>query len=136
MITKQTVLNELTRHESHSAWMHGVVAYAVNMLNSISDHDFAYLVYYAQQEGEDGIEKARAILHTPYDNWRNYSRLNGWLSDEAIATLLCTPEELKRFDGGKLPPNGRSTWIDIQTRAMYNAACLIVATVQGLKEVE
>lgn len=135
MTTKQKVIDALIKQETHSAWIHGVVAYAVDMVTKLTDRAFAYLVYYSCQCGEDGVDDARALLRRPYESWRDYGKFNG-KTDEAIATMLCTPKELERFDGGKIPPNGRTTWQDIQTRALYNAACLIVATVQSLQGVE
>ena len=138
MITKQAVINELAKHEEHSAWMHGVVAYAGDILNRFSDMDFGYLVYRCNRafSREDGADRLRMDLCSPFNDWNVYSRELGLKDDKAIATRLCTPEELRRFDGGNIQPNGRTTWTDIQTRALYNAACLIVVTIQSLQGVE
>ena len=34
---------------------------------------------------------------------------------------VCTPSELKRTDGGMNNPNSRETWLDVQSRALYQA---------------
>lgn len=60
------------------------------------------------------------------DSWGQYSRDGSALVyDDDIAERLCTPSELKRKHGGKLAPNKRETWLDVQSRALFQAAELI-----------
>ena len=43
------------------------------------------------------------------------------ICDCEIAELLCTPSELRRNKHGKLNPNRRENWCDVQARACYQA---------------
>ena len=45
--------------------------------------------------------------------------------DSQIAKRLCTPSELKKKEGGRLAPNRRESWWDVQTRALRDAYCRI-----------
>lgn len=46
--------------------------------------------------------------------------------DGDIAERLCTPSEYKRKRGGDFQPNSRETWLDVQARALYQAARWII----------
>lgn len=61
------------------------------------------------------------------DNWNQYSRGGCYLVYDAdIAELLCTPSELKRTRNGERRPNGREEWLDVQARALHQAARRII----------
>ena len=47
--------------------------------------------------------------------------------DGQIAERLCAPWELRKTDNGRKDPNPRENWIAVQTRALYQAAHLILA---------
>lgn len=53
--------------------------------------------------------------------------------DGDIAERLCTPSELRKTRGGELNPNCRESWLDVQARALYRAACVVV---NACKEVQ
>lgn len=42
-----------------------------------------------------------------------------------IAELLCSPSELKRKKYGERRPNSREEWLDVQARALAQAAACI-----------
>lgn len=50
-----------------------------------------------------------------------------------IAHRYSNPTELKRCDGGAKDPNRRESWIDVQTRAIYQAILLILRTYEEVK---
>ena len=56
-------------------------------------------------------------------SWREYSYA-GWALcyDTDIAALLCSPSELKARRNGLWNPNKRETWLDVQARALWQAA--------------
>lgn len=54
----------------------------------------------------------------------------GLCYDEDIAERYCTPSELARCRGGLRRPNRREEWLDVQARAMAQAARLVRATVR------
>ena len=45
--------------------------------------------------------------------------------DSQIAERLCTPSELKKKECGRLAPNKREGWLDLQTKALRDAYCRI-----------
>ncbi len=57
------------------------------------------------------------------DNWQHWAEGGcGLAYDADIAERLCTPSELRRTDGGRLPPNRRETWLNVEARAASQAA--------------
>lgn len=109
--------DHINTRSCRSAWEKGVRMYALELVDSLE-------------------ETAANEKHTPYDedqlrdwmlngaaNWAQYSA--GGLSlvyNHQIAERLCTASELKRTNNGMKNPNTRETWIDCQTRALYQAA--------------
>ena len=106
---------------STSAWKRGVKDYAYELLDTLEDR--------AQQYGrlpKDESELEEWLLNGAR-NWAEYSRAgNALVYDCQIAERLCTPSELKRTDGGMLTPNRTESWLDVQTRALYQAYMAIV----------
>lgn len=66
-----------------------------------------------------------ALLNGAGD-WSQYS----WggcalIYDQEIAKALCNPTELKKTRNGERRPNSREEWLDVQARALGQAARLI-----------
>ena len=103
----------ITATPARSAWRRGVKAYALEML-----------------EGADGELSAVADLKKEVlngaANWREYSYGGcALIYDADIAERLCSPSEYKRTREGQRAPNSRETWLDVQARALGQAASLI-----------
>jgi hypothetical protein len=108
MTTKQDIEKAVQGTTPRSAWGRGVKTYALELLEEI--------------EGEFSPAK----LLNGAENWRAYSYGGCALVYNCdIAERLCSPSELKRKRGGELQPNSRETWLDCQTRALWQAARLI-----------
>lgn len=91
-----------------SAWKKGVELYADELREFLA---------------ENGLTATPENLLNGARNWREYSYGGSALIyDGDIAERLCSPSELKRKKGGELPPNSRETWLDVQSRALYQAA--------------
>jgi len=59
-------------------------------------------------------------------NWREYSYGGcALIYDAEIAELLCAPGEYRKTRQGERAPNARETWLDVQARALGQAANLI-----------
>ena len=117
---RETIENKPTR----SAWENGVKAYALELVDGLQDD---------MEHGWQGMDVLsspellkKALLNGAAD-WNQYS-LGGCslCYDCQIAERLCTPSELKRKRGGDLQPNSRETWLDVQARALYQAARWII----------
>ena len=93
-----------------SAWDKGVLSYALELLE----------FYEPETVTEEGLLNGAA-------HWNAYSYGgSAAIYDEDIAERLCTPSELKKKQGGELQPNARETWLDVQARALVQAARLIL----------
>ncbi len=111
-------------YKATSAWGRGVKEYALDLLDNM----------------EEGIEGGwfsdedilspnllRKELLNGADSWDEYS-LSGCalIYDKDIAERLCTPSELKKKKGGRLQPDNRETWLELQAKALNQAANIIM----------
>ena len=109
-----------------SAWGKGVHTYAVELVESLAESD--------DLSNETLLEKA--MLNGAGD-WQQYSEGGCALVYNAdIAERLCSPSELKRVRGGKRNPNSRENWIECQTRALTQAANLVLGAANYRKFAE
>lgn len=107
-----------------SAWGRGVKKYALDILDDLKQA--------ADYEGEalqlDGasFEELENVALNGAENWQEFSRGGSALIyDGDIAKRLCTKTELKKTNDGEKQPNSRETWLDVQARALYQAARLV-----------
>lgn len=112
-MNKSKLIERIEASPARSAWARGVKAYALEMVNQ-------------------NQEKLKRDLLNGAESWAQYSEGGcSLVYNSDIAERLCAPWELKRTDGGRLPPNGRENWIDCQTRALGQAWGLIQRAVKG-----
>ena len=110
----------------HSAWSRAVHAYAVELVESLAESD--------DLSNETLLRKA--LLNGAGD-WQQYSEGGCALVYNAdIAERLCSPSELKRCKGGERNPNSRENWIECQTRALTQAANLVLGAANYRKFAE
>ena len=103
----------LTATPAYSAWRRGVKTYALEMLDGI----------------EDGF--SQVSLLNGAQNWRAYSYGGcSLIYDADIAERLCAPSEYAKTRQGQRAPNSRETWLDVQARALGQAATLIATVVR------
>lgn len=112
MKTLESIRNTIQNRKARSAWDKGVKLYALELLDNIDDTDALAnerLLY-------------RALLNGAA-NWQQYSEGGCTLYyNQDIAERLCSPYELRRTNGGRWKPNRRESWLDVQARALYQAA--------------
>lgn len=106
------------------AWDNGVKEYALELLDELAEYSGDFPV------NSKLLEKA---LLNGAETWHQYS----WggcslLYNSDIAERMCNATELKRNKNGKLPPNEWEDWLDVQARALGQAAMLITAEFRGL----
>ena len=99
-----------------SAWSRGVAEYARELVEGL-DRDYYHIT-----------EDLRAALLNGAEDWRAYS----WggcalIMNESIARRLCNRSELLRTQGGARRPNAGEDWLDVQARALYQAAQILEA---------
>ena len=101
---------------ARSAWDKGVKLYAAELIEEMP----------ADQEFYGSPADKKELLNGA-DNWQQYSEGGcSFIYDADIAERLCNPTEYKRTKEGQNPPNARENWIDVQARALYQAANLML----------
>lgn len=116
--TMKKALESLESRKDRSAWNRGVTAYARELLGDVVENvERAYCA--APQTRAEFCRVARNGAGT----WYEYSYgACALVYDGDIAERLCTPSELKKKRVGELNPNSRETWLDVQARALNQAA--------------
>ena len=123
MKTIAEIRQEIENKKPRSAWDKGVKEYALEMLEDMENErklakETDMAVYPATLEAE---------LLNGAMNWKQYS----WggcslVYDMQIAKRLCSPSEYKRSREGERRPNSREEWLDVQARALFQAANMII----------
>ena len=107
-----TVIQIIEAANPRSAWGKGVKVYALELLEELPKNVEYGDLYSLEEDMLNGAQ-----------NWKQYS----WggcslIYDEDIAKRLCTPSELKKTRNGERRSNGREEWLDVQGRALWQAA--------------
>lgn len=112
------IKKELEARKDRSAWSKGVTIYALELLEEYQER--------AAYEGREAADRAEfeTWLLNGADSWESYSYGGSSLIYNGdIAERLCCPSEYKRTREGERRPNSREEWLDVQARALYQAAC-------------
>lgn len=114
----ENLRNIINSFSCRSAWSRGVRNYALMILENLESLD-------------DSIDETswavinRALLNGAGD-WREYSEGGcALIYDQDIAAALCSPSELRRVQNGRRMPSRSETWLDVQTRALRQAAAMV-----------
>lgn len=111
------ILAALEARKDRSAWDKGVTAYAIDLLDQYQDR--------AEYEGREaaGCKELEGWLLNGASTWSAYSwGGSALIYNSDIAKRLCNPTELKRTHNGERRPNSREEWLDVQARALAQAA--------------
>ena len=121
-MNKIDLLKKLNATKTRSAWDRGVLGYALEIVD---------------EHGDGDIQSVDDVLNYARDKHESLYSVAKWQSeggcfeiyDDDIAQRLCTPSELKRctHKDGRLRDmaNARESWLDVQSRAVYQAYALI-----------
>lgn len=108
--SKKAAIDALKNRTDRSAWDKGVTQYALMLADNIPD------------DLTDMLKVTSAMLYGAH-NWVQYSYGGlAYVCDGDIAAALCSPSELKRCKGGTRNPNRNENWMDVQARAIFQAA--------------
>lgn len=100
--------------DRRSAWSKGVFEYELDMIENIID-------YYENIDIVDIREFKSLCLNGATDFYMLSKSGCYFVYDGDIAKRLCNNTELKRTKNGKKQPNKFETWLDVQSRALYQA---------------
>jgi hypothetical protein len=116
----ENLKNAIETRRTRSAWDRGVKEYALDLVEELE-----YIAEYEGRRPDNARELERWMLNGAAD-WKQYSEGGcALIYNRQIAERLCTPSELKKTDGGRKDPNPHESWIDVQSRALYQAAQLV-----------
>lgn len=110
------IQKEISNYPSHSAWDKGVRTYAEEIFNKyIEEHNS--IEHITEKDLLNGAE-----------DWQRYSE-GGFslIFDTDICKRLSTPSEQKKTRYGEQKPNSKEDWIDVQARALQQAAAIILS---------
>lgn len=111
------ILAALEARKDRSAWNEGVTAYAIDLLDQYQER--------AEFEGREAASRKELEewLLNGASTWGEYSwGGSALIYNSDIAKRLCNPSELKRTHNGERRPNSREEWLDVQARALAQAA--------------
>ena len=121
----KTVTEKVEQTKTSSAWERGVKEYAEELLEELAEAVEGGYVDESDLSNRRLFEKA---MLNGAGSWEQFSEGGCSLCyDGQIAERLCAPWELRKTDHGRKDPNPRENWIAVQTRALHQAAHLILA---------
>lgn len=106
-----------------SAWRRGVRQYAMDLIEDLPDFQ------------DLNPENCRGVLLNGAGSWKEWAYGGcGLVYDCEIAERLCTPSELLKKRGGEFEPSLRESWLDVEARAVSQAAAIKVIVSVGQRE--
>lgn len=112
---------------TRSTWDKGVKYYA----NWILEKRIAVLSFNGYVNDHELLLTTEKDLLCGAKNWNQASCGGAYETDDYfVAKKLCTPTEFKRKKYGKLPPNSRESWLDVQGRALAQAAQMVLKVIR------
>lgn len=126
----EKVKRELEGRHDRSAWNRGVTLYAMELVAGLQE---AVAGGYFREDVLTDRKAVIAAMLNGAEDWTEYS-LGGCslIYDTDIADRLCNPTELKRTKNGERRPNKYETWLDVQARALNQAARRVRVTIRAV----
>ena len=114
------IIAELNTRKDRSAWDKGVTEYATELAESLGNWD----------KQPESVTELREMMLNGADDWKAYSwGGSSLIYNQDIAERICSPSELKRVtnkNGLRDYSNSREHWLDVQARALYQAANRVI----------
>lgn len=132
MTNIEKLYQSIESEKQRSAWDKGVSAYALELVEQLGEQIGGG---YFEELDLTEPKKVRAALLNGAVNWSQYS----WggcslIYDGDIAERLCCPSELKKTRNGERRPNSREEWLDVQARALFQAANRVCRHIRTLEK--
>ena len=109
----------ITAMPARSAWRRGVREYAIELVCNAEGPPLA------------GVADLKKELLNGARTWKEYSEGGcALIYDADIAERLCSPSEYRKTRNGERAPNPGETWLDVQARALGQAANLIATALK------
>lgn len=132
MTNIEKLYQSIESEKHRSAWDKGVTQYALEMVKQLGEQINGG---YFEELDLTESKKVRTALLNGAENWSQYS----WggcslIYNSDIAERLCCPSELKKTRNGERRPNSREEWLDVQARALHQAANRICRHIRTLEK--
>lgn len=132
MTNIEKLYQSIESEKQRSAWDKGVTQYALEMVEQLGEQINGG---YFEELNLTESKKVRAALLNGAANWSQYSwGGSALIYNGDIAERLCSPSELKKTRNGERRPNSREEWLDVQTRALFQAANRICRHIRTLEK--
>lgn len=132
MKTIEKAMDIINSRKDRSAWDKGVSVYSYELLDQLQEA--AEGGYFKAEQISSGNAIREAMLNGASD-WSQYSwGGSALIYDGDIAERLCNPSELKKTRNGERRPNSREEWLDVQARALFQAANRAVKAIRAAQE--
>ena len=117
MCTVSEIRKKIEASNARSAWQRGVRTYAVELFDELVDHRNL-------QDGDILTDKVtEKELLNGADDWLQYSYGGcAEIYDGDICERLYPPSVVQKKREGELPPHRDETWLDVQAKALKQAA--------------
>lgn len=123
------VHTKVWQERPRSAWGKGVLLYALDLLDDLKEYAINGWI------NADDLSNRRLFERTMLNgagSWAQYSEGGcSLIYNEDIAERLCAPWELRKTENGRKEPNPSESWIDVQSRALFQAAQMILNAAFG-----
>ena len=129
MTNIEKLYQSIESEKQRSAWNKGVTKYALELVDQLGEQINGG---YFEELDLTESKKVRAALLNGAANWSQYSWGGCSLID--IAERLCSPSELKKTRNGERRPNSREEWLDVQARALFQAANRVCRHIRTLEK--
>lgn len=132
MTNIEKLYQSIESEKQRSAWDKGVTQYALEMVEQLGEQ---INDGYFEELNLTESKKVRAALLNGAENWNQYSwGGSALIYDGDIAERLCSPSELKKTRNGERRPNSREEWLDVQARALFQAANRVCRHIRTLEK--
>lgn len=124
-VKSSEVIAVLKSRKDRSRWSKATTEDAIALISSTG-----------MEELPTDFDELKSLLLNGAGSWDAYSRGGcALVYNGDIAERYCTPSELKKCDGGNRRPNRFEEWLDVQTRALYQAFYKARSAVREVKRV-
>ena len=132
MTNIEKLYQSIESEKQRSAWDKGVTQYALEMVEQLGEQINGG---YFEELDLTESKKVRAALLNGATDWSQYS----WggcslIYNSDIAERLCNPSELKKTRNGERRPNSREEWLNVQARALFQAANRVCHHIRTLEK--
>lgn len=115
------------RASQRSAWNKGVYDYASDLMFDLRQALEDERLSMETLASPHGLIR---VMLNGASSWEEFSRGGcSLVYNDHIAERLCTPSEFERTAHGLKMPNSREDWIDVQTRALFQASRIVCTTI-------